>query len=256
MRRWLAAMLMSGCLVVGCKAEDDYPLQPNDPNGMGMPRPGPDARSADDGGVEGAIRGKVCVVPDLRQPEACAATGSKGVVVREAGTTTQTVSGEGGTFELKVAARDVAILEVGVENSALVPSLVPLAVGSARAQAPVPRRAEYEAALEGLTGLPPNGSGTLALYFLKRDGNPLAGVVVDAPEGSINAPLYDVSGSSQQWASGGATGPYAASLVVGVPAGTVVVGATGPGGENLGASGVRIADGHVTFVTRQVEPLK
>ena len=235
----------------GCRADDDYVMAPpntNNPPGSGN---GGDARTADasDGG-DGTLRARVCVVADLRQPQICSPDDNVGVVVSERGTQNQTTTTTSGAFDLQVSGTDVAILEVGVGSSALVPSIVAIDLRDPASTIPVPASRPYLALRQALGPTEPDGTGTIAAYYLDTREAALAGVVVEAPAGAANAPWYDVAGSAPApWNQEAETGPFGAALLFGVPAGSTTVAAVGPGLEDLSVSGVLVVDDRVTFVT-------
>jgi hypothetical protein len=234
----------------GCRADDDYTMVPpgGGPPGGGN---GGDARTADasDGG-SGGVRARVCVVTDLRQPQSCAPSNNEGVVVSERGTQNQTTTAAGGAFDLQVSGTDVAILEVGVGSAALVPSIVAIDLRAPASTIPVPASPQLQALRQALGPSEPDGTGTVAAYYLDTSDDALAGAVVEAPAGSANAPWYDIAGSAAApWTQEAETGPYGAALLFGVPAGSTTVAAVGPGLEDLSVNGVLVVDDRVTFVT-------
>jgi hypothetical protein len=236
----------------GCRADDEYPTVP--PGGGGPPggSNGGDARTADasDGGADGTVRARVCVVADLRQPQICSPDDNVGVVVSERGTQNQATTTTGGAFELQVTATDVAVLEIGVGSSALVASIVPVDLRDPPPTMPVPAARPFQALRQALGPSEPDGTGTIAAYYLDAREAALPGVVVEAPAGAANAPWYDLAGNTPApWNQEAETGPFGAALLFGVPAGPAAVGAVGPGLEDLSVSGVLVVDDRVTFVT-------
>jgi hypothetical protein len=238
--------------VAGCPGEDDYPRVPGGPGPPGNPvvqDAAPDAPL--DGGDSGTVRSRICVITDMRLPTAPCATGAitAGISVAELGTANQTVTVAGGGFTLPVTGTGVVILEIGLGNGAVVPSLVPFTRGSPPPSFPVPSGTQYRALVADLQAAPTEGAGDVAVYYLDNVGGPLSAVNVTAPEGTLNPVFYDREGSTPGWEEGGGTGPRGAALLLTVPAGVNRVGAVGPGSMDLSLISVPVVDGHVTFAT-------
>jgi hypothetical protein len=241
-------------LLAGCPAgDDDYIQKPPGPGPPGNGNGGDAGADAPLDGGSGVVRSRVCVLTDLRQPTSCSPNNNVGVVVRELGTQNQATSGANGAFELTPTATGVAFLEVGTGSTALVPSIVAIDADDAPDTIPVPAAVEYNALRTRLGLNIPDGSGDVVIYFLDRSNRPLPGVTVQVADGSLNEPYYDIA-AGMQWVPGADTGPYGASLVAGVAEGTTTFLATSAELEDLSIAGVRVVEGHVSFVTSQLAP--
>src|SRR5688500_18803027 len=90
MRIWPVALGLAVIAAAGCAAEDEWPVRPpGGGTGTGSQTEG-DAQTSDAGNGDaaaGVVNGLICVVSDLRQPDACPVTPARaGVAVRRAGT--------------------------------------------------------------------------------------------------------------------------------------------------------------------------
>lgn len=253
--RLLAALsvLAGACAAGGCVADDvDRPVRPpgGGPGGGG----GGDAGGGGDGGVDGGgdgggsgtLNGVVCVVSDLRSPDACPAVPARaGVTVAVRGTATSAVSGADGRFTLMTPG-DIVVLDVAGDSAALVQSLVPAVVGGATVNAPVIGTGDWADVLASLDQAVPDGGGAIAVYV--RDGNAAAvGVTFDMVAGSSIAPYYD-AGGALSWAQGTGTGAAGVALLVDVPPGTVSISGVAPDQRTVAEVGVPVVAGGITFV--------
>ena len=241
-----AASLLTGA---ACTSDDsDWVVRPPG-GGSGSNTGGPD------GGVDGGptndagtmLTGQVCVVTDLRRPDACpVTTTAAGVLVRRLGQLTGTDSNATGAFTLAVT-DPVELLEVAAGSTELVPSLVPVRNDGAVVHVPTATRVAYEDALGDVGATVTTGNGSIALYVETAAGLPATGVVFTQPEGGALPPFYDLVGA-QAWAAGGGTGPAGAVLFVNLPPATYALTGLAPGGAVLNP-GVQVISDSVTFVT-------
>jgi hypothetical protein len=247
-----AAMLAGACVAGGCVADDEN--RPVRPPGGGPGGGTGDAGGGGDGGVDGGggdgggqtLNGVVCVVSDLRSPDACPAVAARaGVTVAVRGTATTTVSGADGRFTLSVAGANV-VLDVAGDSQTLVQALVPAVAGGATVNAPVIGAGDWADVLASLDQAVPDGGGAIAVYV--RDGNAAAiGVTFDMVAGSSIAPYYD-AGGALSWAQGGGTGNAGVALLVDVPPGTVTLAGVAPDLRTVTVTGVPVVADGVTFV--------
>lgn len=221
----------------GCTAEDDWVVRP--PGGG----TGSGSNGGRDGGVDGAseVTGRLCVVVDLRAPDACARDAA-GVRIAVRGGPTVT-TGAGGAFSLP-AASAARLVDIAAGSTTLVPGIARVLAGEAPALrvADAPAFADVLAAV-GVPGL--GGLGGVVVYVDDAAGDPLAGVVFDNL-GTIYAPLYD-DGAATRWRTNGGTGADGVALLLGAPVGEAVMVTATAGGQPIRLS-VPIAADALTFV--------
>jgi hypothetical protein len=240
-----ALVVLSGA----CVAEEDHgPVRnPGGGGGGGGSGQGGDARMVDAGGSDGgdgAINGLVCVVSDLRSPDACPAVAARIGVSVKAGAATA-VSGDDGRFTI-AASGAVAVLDLADGSATLERSVVPVAVGPSLVHTPVILEADFADVLTSLDQAVPDGGGTVVVYVQDGTG-PAAGVAFDAATGSSIAPYYD-DGAALQWRQGGGTGLAGVALFVDVPAGSATLTGTAPDQRVARVSSVPVIAGAITFV--------
>lgn len=216
------AAAVGGLLVAGCAEEDHGPFRPPGGHGGGGSSQGGDAAVTDaDGDAGGLLRGRVCIVTDLRVPDACPnVTEQAGVTVGVRGTAEVTTSGADGRFALP-AAGDTLVLDVAPGSITLQRATVPVAVTAALVNAPVMTRAAWTAVEDTLGVVVPDGGGMVAVY-VEDGGAPVAGVTFATAAGSSVAPFYD-DGAALAWTQQGGTGAAGVALLVDVPAGTATL---------------------------------
>ncbi len=252
--RALAALWL---LAGACVADDeDRPVRPPGGGGGGG---GGDAGGGGDGGVDGGgdggtgvLNGVVCVVSDLRSPDACPAVPARaGVTVAVRGTATSAVSGADGRFTL-VTPGDIVVLDAAGNSATLVRSLVPAVVGGVTVNTPVMGASDWADVLASLDQAVPDGGGAIAVYV--RDGNAAAiGVTFDMVAGSSIAPYYD-AGGALSWSQGGGTGSAGVTLLVDVPPGSVTLEAVAPDQRTVTIAAVPVVADGITFVRDALPP--
>jgi hypothetical protein len=233
-------ILWSLLLLAACKAEgDDYPVLPGGGGDDGNFMPMVDAPRADSVLGDGTmVTGRVCLIPDLRTPTACATTGAANITVQLGAETTMTA--DDGMFSL--IATGGTNLVWRVSGSGLVSSTVPFSTSNIL---PIITADLYND-ITGSNGVIVNsGEGSLVLY-VRQGAAPLmsANVTVDPtatylPMRNSNDPLTWVQGT---------TGSAGVSWIPGVTAGTTTVTVA----PMMGVQQVvmlPIDDGAITFAT-------
>jgi hypothetical protein len=228
--------------------DDEGPFRPGGGGGGGGSSQGGDARLADaagDGGGGGELNGLVCVVSDLRVPEACPTVAAQeGVPVGVVGAAATATSGADGRFTLAVTSSSVT-LDAASGSAVLVRSFVPVVVSGSLVPTPVVTQVAFDATIASLGAVVPDGGGTIVAYV--ADGNsPAAGVAFSTVAGSSLAPFYD-DGGATSWVQGGGTGAAGVALFVDVPAGTVSLDGVAADARVARATVPVVADA-VTFV--------
>ena len=235
-------------VLAGCPADDeDLPVRP----GGGGPGSGTegDARTVDAGldaagGLE--LRGLVCVVADLRAPEACPAVATRqGVNVRVAGAGSLVTSDADGRYTLPIDATPV-VIDTGDGASTLQPTRLRVASTGALVLTPVLTTTTWDAVVNATGAQPSDGSGAVVVYVDDASG-PVAGVVFDAVAGAAVVPFYDGNGPLA-WREAGGTGVAGVALLLDVPAGSLSISATAADQRALTLTGVPVAADKVTFV--------
>ncbi|MBA3461139.1 MAG: hypothetical protein H0T46_14335, partial [Deltaproteobacteria bacterium] len=204
-------ILWSLLLLAGCKSADDYPpLGGGGGGGGGGFGTMVDAPGADTGGGDGTmVTGRVCLIADLRTPNACAATGAANITV-QLGTET-TMTADDGMFS--VMASGGTNLVWRVSGSGLVSSTVPRSTSN---NLPIITADLYNDIL-GANGVILNsGEGSLVLYA-SQGGAPLMGAAVTVAPAATYLPMRD-TGDPLTWVQGG-TGGAGVSWTPGVTVG-------------------------------------
>ena len=251
MRAVLLLAAASGLAGLGACADEDSggPWRPGGGGGGGggvrppVDAPASEDAPAGDGGSE--VTGLICVVTDLRAPDACPTVASQaGVTVSIVDTAATTTSGADGRFTLPVSAASV-VLDAGAGSATFERSLVPATVGGLVIETPVVTQAAYAAVIDSLTTVVPDGNGTVVVYV--KDGtSPAPGVAFAMIAGSSVAPYYD-DGGATAWTQSGGTGAAGVALLVDVPAGNVTLDGVAADSRVAQASVPVLADA-ITFV--------
>ncbi len=248
----LAALALGAA---GCPAsDDDGPFRPGGGGGGGGSNHGGDARQLDAPGGDGGgnVNGLICVVTDLRAPDACPVTSTRvGVTVAVTGTSTTTTSGSDGRFTV-AASSSVAILDVAAQSATLERSTVPVTVSGALIHAPVVTQTAWEQVLASLGPVVPDGGGAIVLYVDDTSGS-ASDVTFSAVSGSSLAPFYD-DGSATSWTQLGGTGVAGVALFVDVPAGSATLDGAAPDLRVARLSGVPVVADAITFVRVRLAP--
>lgn len=196
-----------------------------------------------DGGVM-SLTGQVCVVSDLRQPDACPAVASRiGVTVQVRGTADMAVSGADGRFEL--AATGAVVLELGALG--LERSVVPAAPATPLVNAPVISSQDWQAVLDAIAQVQPDDAGAIVLYVEDAGGAAVSGATMDPIAGSTVVPHYD-DGGALAWRTAGGTGAQGVVLFLDVSPGTVTLDGVAPGPRPVTLAGVPVVADTITFV--------
>ncbi len=251
----LTVLTLLAVPAVGCAApDDDWVVRPpgggTGSNGQQVDAARPDAGDLDGG--TGDLTGVVCVVADLRAPDACPAiAAAAGVLVRRLGDATGATSDASGRFTL-TAPGAVVILDVGSGAAALTPALVPVDNDGAVVHAPVPTRAAWAATVAATGAVVAPGNGSIALYVDTSAGTPAAGVALDLPAGGATGPFYDRSAGA--WTAGGGTGPAGVALVIDLPPGGYQLEGGDGAGHLVSLGPVPVAADALTFVRATLTP--
>lgn len=130
------ALVLLAVLAAGCPAggeDDDYPIGGGG-GGGGTAGPRVDAGTGGDGGTGegGTIRGRVCVLSDLRRltsaaPGDCAATGASGLTVRLGGSMSVQTTADG---SFAIPAQPGTNLAWRVSGTGLITSIVPVSTSA------------------------------------------------------------------------------------------------------------------------------
>jgi hypothetical protein len=239
-------------LVLGaCGEEEDHGPVRNPGGGGGGGGGGSSDGGDADAGVDGALaelRGRICIVTDLRLPVVCPDVAARvGVAVRETLTGTATTSGSDGSFTVQTTGA-AAQLAIATGSTTLVPSTVPLAlpVADGVAEAPVIGTADWQAVLDAIVQTQPDGRGAVVVYVADAAG-PVVGAEFDNVTGSTVAPFYD-AGGALAWAQGVGTGSQGVALFLDVPAGTIGLAATTPASGTVTVADLPVVADAITFV--------
>jgi hypothetical protein len=232
-------------VLAACAAEEnDRPWQ--NPGGGGGGGGGPgriDAAVPIDAPV--ALVGQICVVTDLRLPDACPEVAEQeGVTVGVSGTPETAISDGSGRFTLP-ATGDV-VLEAGAGSTTLLASRVPATVGGAVVNTPIARAQDFVELLDAIEQTQPDDTGVVLLYVADGDG-PVNGVVMESIAGATVVPFYD-AGARLTWVTDNGTGTQGAVLFLGVPPGDVSLAGMAPGNVAVAADGVPVDADAITFV--------
>jgi hypothetical protein len=253
--KMIALTMLPLVAAVACAApDDDWVVRPPG-GGTGSSGQQVDAARPDGGDLDGGtgdLTGVVCVVADLRAPDACpAVAAAAGVLVRALGDPTGATSDASGRFTL-AAAGAVVILDVGSGAATLTRAVVPVANAGAVVHAPVPTRAAWDATVAATGTVVAPGNGAIALYVDTSVGTPAAGVTLDLPAGGVTGPFYDRSGGA--WTAGGGTGPAGVALVLDLPPGSYQLDGGDGAGHTVSLSGVPVAADALTFIRGRLSP--
>ncbi|HVV83286.1 MAG TPA: hypothetical protein VHE35_09410 [Kofleriaceae bacterium] len=233
----LGAVAAAGC----SGSEDDWVVRP--------PGGGPGGGTHPDGGTSvdasSGGNGRLCVVDDLRAPDACPATADvAGVRVRvEDGPTVTTDAN--GRFDLSLA--QAAIVDVGETTATLVPGVSRVEPGG-----PIAVRAMHVEPFDDLllaVGGPPLTQGAIAIYVEEQAGGPAQDVSFDQLGGATFPVLYDAGGATS-WQTDAGTGAAGVALMLDVPAGSYTLTGTVPGSSPFTITEVPVRAGALTFVRR------
>jgi hypothetical protein len=188
----LGVLLM---VVAACSNDDgsDFPIRPNasistsgvaSDAGLGLDANG-------DGGAIVIIKGRVCVLVDLRQLDVCAVTGAGGLVVTLDGAVATTAAD--GSFS--IAAVQGSFLSWTVTGGTVIPSLVPLTTS---AIVPAVDANTYIQLLDANGVLIATNQGSIVAHVVTPLG-PLADVTaVPIPTGTTPV-FYDQATSATTW---------------------------------------------------------
>ncbi|HWO26227.1 MAG TPA: hypothetical protein VNO30_46185 [Kofleriaceae bacterium] len=242
----LLAVLAAGCPAAG--DSDDYPIGGGG-GGGGTSGPRADAGTGGDGGIDGqgTIRGRVCVVSDLRRltsavPGDCATMNAGGLSVRLGGSASVLTSADG---SFTIPAQPGTNLSWRVSGQGFITSIVPV---STSALLPAIRESAY-ADLKGSNGIIVSpGQGSIVARVVRgttTGTTAVTGATAQVTGGESLQTLYDGT-SATVWATT-ATGALGVAWLPDNVAGArtlrVVVGTT-----QLSVP-VAIVDQAITFVT-------
>lgn len=204
-----------------------------------------DGGSMGDGGVM-SLTGQVCIVSDLRQPDACPAVANRaGVTVRVRGTGASAVSGADGRFA--IAASGAVVLELAEGAVLLESAVVPAAAATPLVNAPVISSQDWQAVLDAIGQVQPDDAGAIVLYVEDAGGAAVSGATMDGVAGSTVVPHYD-DGAALAWRTAGGTGTQGVALFLDVAPGTVTLNGLAPGPLPVTLAGVPVIADAITFV--------
>lgn len=243
--RLLCALAVVGAAACADRRRDHFdPGDPSQGGGGGGGEVRPDAgEDALDAGTR--LSGRLCPIADLRRPTFCGAADLTDVpVLAQPGFRGADVASDG-EFVIEDAGQ-VIRLEVATVDPTYHPSRVPIAPWSLEGEvvAPLIRETAWLDLLDALPAIEPDDSGSIALYLVDADGDPLAGATVVAPEGASNPPFYG-GASALDWQVGVDSGTSGAVLLVGVPDGVAEI--TAAVGERTANLEVLVASGALSF---------
>jgi hypothetical protein len=218
---------------------DDYPINPGGDD-IGDFHPPIDASSSDQSLGDGSamLTGRVCLLADLRAPNACANTGAGNITV-QLGTVT-TLTADDGMFSLIPPSGTNLTWRAGAAD--LVTSVVPL---SASNILPIITADSYDDLLTTNGVILNSGQGSVVLFVRDAVGA-LSGAAVALAPTATYLPKHDTANKSV-WVDGN-TGPAGVSWTAGANAGAVNVTVTPPSGTAQQFT-LPIADGAITYTT-------
>lgn len=213
----MAARLVFAVLLgaAGCVQTIDHP-EGTGAGGTGGSGGGGGGGGGADAGVDaaaGQLSGTLCRLTDLRFFDVCTATDLSAIDVAVRGSSATAQTAADGSFVIDRPASGPIVIEVGFDTADVKASLFEVAADADQVSVPVVLQADYDALLDALLVVEPDGTGSIAVYA--RDGDaPIAGVEVVPPSGS-QAPFYD-AGSALEWSQLGLTGAGGAALIFSV----------------------------------------
>lgn len=233
-------LVWSLLLLAACKSADDYPpLNGGGGGGGGGFGTMVDAPRADTGLGDGTmVTGRVCLIPDLRTPTACATTGAANITV-QLGTET-TMTSDDGMFSLTASGGTNLVWRASA--SGLVSSTVPFSTANIL---PIITADLYNDITSTNGVIINSGEGSLVLY-VRETGAPLMGADVTIAPAATFLPMRDTN-DPLTWVQG-ATGAAGVSWTPGVTQGTTTV-TVAPGMGSPQAVMLPIDDGAITFAT-------
>ncbi len=243
------ARTLSGWWVVvaaaaGCHADDKtHPIIPGGPVGpVGVPQA--DARVNDAATDSATLRGRVCLVGDLRDVSACASAGAGGLIVA-LGTRTATTAENG---EFSMAAPAGSSLVWRVTGDAIRTTLAPY---SAASTIPVIAAADYEQLASENGVLEVAAQGAIVAHVV-AEGLPVNGATATTSPIAAYPALYD-GAAARLWTQN-ATGDRGAIWIPGLPVGTATLAVSPAGKAAQLFAGIPVADAALTFVTVELSP--
>lgn len=196
-------------------------------------------------GSSGLLRGRVCLVTDLRDVTACASTGAGGLTVA-LGTKSATTAANGAfAIEAPVATS----LLWTVSGDFVQTSIAPF---SATPSIPVIATTDYRALEDEYGVLDVTGQGTVVAHLLTATAPKAAVAMATAATSPTGAsiPFYD--GKTARLWTQFSTGTYGAVWIPGLPAGTVALTVLPAGGVAQTVNAVPVIDHAITFITLEI----
>jgi hypothetical protein len=228
-------VLLAGCPATGgddyhvISGGDDHPINPM-----------VDAKPSDGVVSDGSMLiGRVCVVTDLRMPNAgCATTGAANITVTLGTETTMTA--DDGSFMLLSPSGAGLVWHTSGTN--LVSSVIPLTTSNVLPMVSVQTYLDLQ---NGNSVIVNSGEGSVFLY-VRQTGLPLAGATTTVTPTASFLTLGDRANATN-WVQG-ATGALGVSWTPGIIAGSATLRVTPPVGT-VAMIDVPIEDGAITFAT-------
>ncbi len=230
-------------VLAACPAgvDDAFPVAPGGgPPPVITPAPdGPPLDASSDGGT--SLVGRVCVIPDPRNPTACALGNAAGLTVT-LGASTATTAADG---SFTITAPSTSDLVWTVTAAGFVPTVMPF---GAVPLIPVLTAERYSDLLLDNGVVLQAGQGSVFVRVVSG-GAPAVGVTATVEPPSLFGPLYD-GGSALLWDQD-ATSSGGMVWIPDVLAGTAALTVTGPATNPVAVS-LPVVDGAITFGTAAI----
>lgn len=233
-------------LLSACQINDqNHPILPGG-------TPGPVGGASVDGAVDdagnggdGRLRGRVCLVTDLRDVTACASTGAGGLTVRLGAKSATTAAN--GSFAIEVPAASNVVWNVSGAN--IQTSIAPF---SATLSIPAIATVDYRALEDEYGLLEVGGQGAIVAHLVTATAPKTAVAMATAATSPTGAyvPFYD--GKAARLWTQFSTGTHGAVWIPGLPAGTVALTVLPAGGVAQTINAVPVVDQAITFITAEL----
>lgn len=246
------ALLVPLAVMAACKANpDDYP--PGGGGGGGVGGGGADGGVDGNGDAGAMLRGRVCVIDDLRRvgdPAACATTGVTGLrLAVSLGTRTATPRDDGG-FDIQAPLGAGFVWRVNSSQvDTVIPSVMPFGTDNT---IPVVRFERYLELLSTNSAMVAESEGSIVIRVVK---NTTTGNIAAASASAVGAVRYDTQNDADSWGEI-ETGPFGVVWIAPVdipnPATSISVTFTTQGTPIGGPLSVTVEPLAITFVTQDL----
>lgn len=242
MRFVLAALLVAGCSQ-GDGQKYDIPTGGGGGGGGGGGSGElPDAGTGSGSGSGSQITGLVCLVSDLRQPNACATSGAGGYTVKLDGATATTAAD--GSFAIAAPTSTNVMFEV--DGADIATSLMAY---SAAHRIPIVKAVDY-VDLQNTNGMSQVGSTGDVFVHVVHAGTSVGSVGGTVTPAATYSTLYDGS-TAGSWTMTG-TSMYGMIWFPGIPMGSATLSITPQGQATTVVNAVPVGDGTITWVTQSI----